>query len=109
MKSAANKPTHPSERDHRLAGAPQEPSDDISSDDAESPGEQTVIFSAIPPDDDAAPLHAFTPRPQATHETGRPAAPPPAPEDPLAAFRAAAAAAEATIASLTGGTPAAPR
>ncbi|MFJ2033458.1 dynamin family protein [Streptosporangium sp. NPDC087985] len=100
MKSAANKPTHPSERDHRLAGPSQESPGGTSPGDAEFPVEQTVTFRAIRPDDDAA---------SASHPQAAGRGDTPAPDDPLAAFRAAAAAAEATIASLTGDAAAPPR
>jgi len=66
VKSASNRPPQSGGgRDPRLAGAPQEPPDDTSSDDKESPGEQTVTFGAIRADDDAASIRART-RPPGT-------------------------------------------
>ncbi|MFD0886935.1 GTPase, partial [Streptosporangium algeriense] len=50
MKSAANRPTPQGERDRRGAEAPQGPSDDLAGDE-ESPGERTVTFPAIRPDE----------------------------------------------------------
>ncbi|MFF4992288.1 GTPase [Streptosporangium saharense] len=57
MKSAANRPTPPGERDRGAAEAPKDPSDELPGEE-ESPGERTVTFPAIrsdgpPPADDA--------------------------------------------------------
>lgn len=117
MNSASNRPPHPGGgRDPRLAGAPQGPSGAASPDDQESPGEQTVTFGAIRPDDDEASIRARTRLPGgAAGGTSGPTTPgqgagpagaadstsPPASNEAMAAFHAAAAAAEATIAALT--------
>ncbi|MER7207745.1 GTPase [Streptosporangium sp. NPDC000239] len=59
MKSAANRPTPQGERDRRGAEAPQGSSDDVAGDE-ESPGERTMTFPAIRPDEPPqAPGDAF--------------------------------------------------
>ncbi|MGW4421071.1 GTPase [Streptosporangium sp. NPDC004631] len=98
MKSAANRPTHSSERDSSLAGAPQDPPDDTAPDDAESLGEQTVTFRAIRPDDTAPPRATPSPpapKRQETGDAGDNASP--QVDDAFAAFRAAAEAAISSV------------
>ncbi|MEU0520511.1 GTPase [Streptosporangium sp. NPDC006007] len=98
MKSAANRPTHSSERDSSLAGAPQDPPDDTAPDDAESLGEQTVTFRAIRPDDTAPPRATPSPPAPKRQETGDAKdTAPPQEDDAFAAFRAAAAAAISSV------------